>query len=61
VHGLSVQNNQGPNASGQRTPSTIQPLFCKENYENTIAINTLLNGRNTKKLTRNKKWSFLKQ
>jgi hypothetical protein len=33
VHGLSVQNNQGPNASGQRTPSTIQPLFCKENYE----------------------------
>jgi hypothetical protein len=50
-------------AKGQWTENTKYYLapFCKENYENTIAVNTLLNGRNTKKLASKKKWSFLKQ
>jgi hypothetical protein len=52
-----------PGAKRQRTENTkyYSTPFRKENYKNTIAINILLNGRNTKKLAREKKWSFLKQ
>jgi hypothetical protein len=61
VRASSAQNSQGPNANEWKTPSTTQPLSVNKTMKNTIAINTLLNGRNTKKLARKKKWSFLEQ
>jgi hypothetical protein len=55
VRASSAQNSQGPNASGQRTPSTTRPLSARKTMKNTIVVNTQLNGRNTKKLARKKK------